>query len=184
MPAVHESPVVPTCGSFAQLVPHAPQLLTSVPSTLTHVPLQSFWLAGHAHTPAWHVSPPLHTCPQLPQFALSVCLFVHAVPQKSGAAVVGHWQVPPLHCCDDGQAVAHDPQWVESVITLVHVPVQFVWSAPQLLAHPLTPASDGAHSGVIPLHITPHPPQFDGDESAVPHPVPASAQSEKPGEQA
>jgi len=40
VPAVHARPVVPTCGSFEQLVPQAPQLLTSVPRTLTHVPLQ------------------------------------------------------------------------------------------------------------------------------------------------
>jgi len=39
LPAVHTSPVVPTCGSFEQLVPQAPQLLTSVPRTLTHEPL-------------------------------------------------------------------------------------------------------------------------------------------------
>ena len=40
-PAEQERPVPLTCGSCAQAVPQAPQLLTSVPSTLTQVPLQS-----------------------------------------------------------------------------------------------------------------------------------------------
>jgi hypothetical protein len=40
-PAEQERPVPLTCGSCAQATPHAPQLLTSVPRTLTHVPLQS-----------------------------------------------------------------------------------------------------------------------------------------------
>ena len=109
---------------------------------------------------------------------------MHAVPHASGAAVVGHLQLPPWHVCDDGHAVAHVPQWVESVIRLEQVLLQLVSPALQPLAHAETPASDGAHTGVAPMHVTPHPPQLDDDVSAVPHPVPASAQSAKPGEHA
>jgi len=93
-------------------------------------------LAGHAHTPAWHDSPPPQACPQLPQFALSVCLFVHAVPHRSGAPVVGHWQLPPRHVCDEEHAVVHIPQCVASVINLAHVPLQLVSSAAHPAAHP------------------------------------------------
>lgn len=61
---------------------------------------------------------------------------MHAVPHKSGAPVVGHWQLPPLHVCDPGHAVVHPPQWVASVIKLAHVPLQTVSPAEQPLAHP------------------------------------------------
>jgi hypothetical protein len=109
--------------------------------------------------------------------ALSVCSFVHAVPQRFGAAAVGHWHVPPVHVSYDGHAMAHVPQWFESVARVAHVPSQFVWPAAQPVAHAYAPASDGVHTGVAPVHATAHPPQLDFEEKSVAHPVPASAQS-------
>ena len=41
-PAAQETPVALTFRNFAQLAPHAPQLLASVPDTSTQLPPQSF----------------------------------------------------------------------------------------------------------------------------------------------
>ncbi len=177
-PAEQARPVVLTCVSCAQVVPHAPQLSTSVPSTLTHAPLQSVCPVEQLHTPALHVCPVLQACPQLPQLALSVCSFVQAVPQRSGSAAVGHWHVPLVHTSYDGHAIAHVPQWFESDERVAHVPSQFVWPAVHPFAHAYAPASpDAVHTGVVPVQLTAHPPQFDFEEKSVAHPVPASAQS-------
>jgi hypothetical protein len=176
-PAEQARPVALTCVSCAQAVPHAPQLLTSVPRTLTHVPLQSVWPEGQLHVPALHVCPPLQACPQLPQLALSVCLFVQAPLQRSGSAAVGHWQVPFWQVSYDGHAMTHVPQWFESDVRRAHVPPQFVWPPVHPVAHANAPASEGVHTGVGSVQLTPHPPQLDFEERSVAHPVPASAQS-------
>jgi hypothetical protein len=38
----------------------------------THRPLQSDVPAGHLHTPAWQLVPPLHALPHLPQSSVLV----------------------------------------------------------------------------------------------------------------
>jgi hypothetical protein len=62
-----------------QVAPHvAPQLLMSV--LLTQVPLHACVPPGHTQVPAWHVVPPVHALPQLPQLLLSVCSSTHVLP--------------------------------------------------------------------------------------------------------
>lgn len=56
--------------------PHWPQFCELF-CRLVQVPLQLVGaLAGHAHAPAWHVMPPLHAFPQLPQWELLVFVLV------------------------------------------------------------------------------------------------------------
>jgi hypothetical protein len=50
-----------------QALPHAPQLLRSLPRS-THVPPQGVVPTLHAHIPAMQPWPTAHVCPQLPQF--------------------------------------------------------------------------------------------------------------------
>jgi hypothetical protein len=63
---------------------------------------------------------------------------------------------------------------------VLHVPLQFDCPA----GHPLTqeagPASDCPHTGVVPPHVTPQPPQLEPDARLVAQPVPVPAQSPKP----
>ena len=102
---------------------------------------------------------------------------MQAVPHRSGLADVGHWQEPPSQISDDGQAVPQAPQWSGSVARLEHVLLQFVCPEGQPVAHVSTPASESAHTGAAVGHDTPHPPQLEGSESSVVHPIPASEQS-------
>ena len=82
LPAVHARPVVATWGSCAQLLPHPPQLLTSVPVRLTHVAPQSVVPVGHWHEPAWHVSPPEQAVHEVPQCIESLIVVAHVPPQR------------------------------------------------------------------------------------------------------
>jgi hypothetical protein len=116
--------------------------------------------------------------------ALSVCRLVQAVPQRSGAAAVAQWQLPLAQVCAAGQALAQLPQCIPSVVRSEHVPLQLVCPAGQLFAQAYAPPSGRAHRDVAPEQWTPQAPQLDIDVSAVPQPIPASAQSAKPGSQA
>ena len=104
--AVHTSPAM-------QTFPHAPQLDALV-AVSTQVPVagtlgQSATGAGlHAQAAAWQVPSP-QSWPQVPQLAVSVCLFTHLRPQVSGSATV-HPQIPPVQLAPAMQEVLHAPQ--------------------------------------------------------------------------
>ncbi len=58
-----------TLACRVQLLPHTPQLATSVVSVL-HTPPQSVCPAGQAQAPPLQALPPLHALPQVPQLVL------------------------------------------------------------------------------------------------------------------
>lgn len=115
-------------------VHEAPQCIESLDVSAHAVP-QSTWGDEHAQTPAWQVWPPVQACPQLPQFALSVCKLVQELPQRFGAADVGHWQRPAWHTCAEGHAVVHAPQWAESFVRSEQVPLQSISPEAHELEH-------------------------------------------------
>lgn len=123
--AVHTSPAM-------QTFPHAPQLDALV-AVSTQVPVagtlgQSATGAGlHAQAAAWQVPSP-QSWPQVPQLAVSVCLFTHRRPQVSGSATV-HPQIPSVQLAPTKQDVLHAPQWRTSV-----------WRSTQTLPQAVCPA--------------------------------------------
>jgi len=74
LPALQTSPA-------AHFVPQAPQLSRSV-SSVAHVPLQSFCVAGHdtEHLPATHSRPAPHALPHAPQLLRSSDVSTHVLP--------------------------------------------------------------------------------------------------------
>lgn len=72
-------------------MPHAPQFRLSVWVSRQR-PLQSVWLPGHRHVPAWHVVPGPHALPHAPQFELSLLVLTQTRPDDDMQAVV-----PPVH---------------------------------------------------------------------------------------
>ncbi len=138
------------------ICPHPPQLLA-----VSHVPLQSIVVLGHMQLPLVHCSVLVHTVPHDPQLFLSLFLFVHALPQKSGLAAIEHAHTPDWHVSAAGQAFVHVPQLAWSVCVLVHaephsvgvavgqthVPDGQVWLAAQTVPH--VPQFFGSVAGVV-----------------------------------
>ena len=141
-------PLVLTFGSFAQLLPHAPQLATSVPMMLTQLPAHSVVPTGHWHDPAWQVAPPLHAVHDAPQCIESVDASTQVPPQSVwplGQAQTPAWHVsPPVH------AWPQLPQLALSVCLLVqeapqrsgladvghwHAPARQTWALAHALSH-------------------------------------------------
>ena len=79
-----------------------------------------------------------HVVPHVPQFALSVCVFTHTLPQ---AVVPLAQQTPFEHTCPVPHAFPQTPQWLAVVCVLIQLPLQ-------QLSPPAT------------LHATPHDPQL------------------------
>jgi hypothetical protein len=73
--------------------------------------------------------------------------------------------VPPV------QAVLQSPQWLSSVVRSEHDAVhRFGAVAGQPVMHPAPPPSIGPQTGVVPLHVFWHDPQFPWDERSTSHP--------------
>ena len=70
---------LPFAGTAHAVLHAVPQLFAV--DALWHVPPQSIPVA-HPHVPLWQTVPPVHVCPQLPQFALLVCSLTHAPLQS------------------------------------------------------------------------------------------------------
>lgn len=177
--ALHtHSPLWHICpGAHANSRPQPPQLLLSVISS-THAPLQRenplLQVKPHAllaHPAAALATLVEHVWPQLPQLpglvvvsthdpAQRVCpllhVKVHARPTQSGTAfvtVVEH-------------AVVQVPQWLALLARSTQLPLQGVVVADgQPDRHVYSPASApatpaGPHTGVLPEHALPQPPQL------------------------
>jgi hypothetical protein len=150
-----EQTAEPLDGGAGQTVPHVLQSLVLL-VVFTHVPLQSVGVAdGQAQLPLWHVSPPLHTCPdpQPPQLLLSVCSLTQA-PLQAVKPVL-HWKVHALvtHAAEAFatpvvQVFPHEPQSFALLVVLTHVEPQSV-GVP--VGHPDT-HEPPEHTGVPPLH--------------------------------
>jgi hypothetical protein len=79
--------------SDEQLLPHLPQLLTSLVVS-TQLPLQSIWPEGHSQAPALQICPVLHRRPQASQLEGSVWRSTQLVPHA---------------VCPEGHEVTHRP---------------------------------------------------------------------------
>jgi hypothetical protein len=161
MPQLAQTPLAQTWLN-GQMWPHVPQLSTSLarfsqkplqldspaaqqmpvvlPVGMAQLPLAQLPLAVQAppaatpeQTPAVQVPPVPQTLPHPPQFAASVCVFTHAVPQSvevGAVQVMPH--VPdvqvgvPVPAVGPGQTVPQAPQLVALVVVSVQVPAQFV----------------------------------------------------------
>src|SRR5262245_4539706 len=136
-PAVHASPC-------AQAWSQLPQCAT-LACVSTHSPSQSVWPSGHAHLAALHTMPPSHAMSQPPQCSSLVCVSKHAPAQNCCAFWHTHvpaWhtrpppQVPvqvvlsgPRHCplshvCPAAHAIPHVLQFIGSLKTSAHMPLQ------------------------------------------------------------
>lgn len=145
---------------LAQLVPHPPQLLTALRTSVQVLPQHSLPVPLHAspapvtprappqvHCPELHVSLAPHTLPHAPQFVVLFATLTHVVPQQSG--------VPPTHASPEPTAPRAPPQ--------VHRPAAQVSPGPQRLPQaPQLAASlwRSVHalpqqSGVAPVHASP-----------------------------
>jgi hypothetical protein len=87
------------------------------------VPWQSESLAGQnaAHTPVTQTSVDLHALPQVPQFALSVCVSAHLPVHATCGALHSEAQAPFVQVSDAPHAFPQAPQFAVSVCVLVHV---------------------------------------------------------------
>jgi hypothetical protein len=95
-----------------QALPQPPQL-DAFDEVSTQVPAagggQSATGAGlQTQTPAPQVPRP-QSWPQVPQFALSVCVFTQEMPHRSGSDA-GHEHDPPEQLAPAGQVTLHAPQ--------------------------------------------------------------------------
>lgn len=105
--------------------------------------------------------------------------FVQAPTQKSGVVAFGHLQAPFAHVSAAGHGLPQAPQLLMLLERSAQNPLQLVWLARQPLAHADDPLSASAHTGVVPVQLTPHAPQFELEVNGA-HPKPASLQSPKP----
>ena len=115
-PIAHTRPV-------GQARPQAPQLAASV-WVLTHTRPQSVEPVGQRQAPIWQVWPVGQAMPQAPQLALLVCVLTQvgagAIGVQSVSPVMqvgrGATQRPIAQVLPAGQAIAHAPQLVGSVL--------------------------------------------------------------------
>ena len=115
------------------MLPHAPQFVVD-DCVLTHTPLQSTCagvpppgppVAGaQPQRPLRHVAPPVHAMPQPPQFAASVVMFTHALPQRSRPGVQYDWHDPAEHTWPAAHALPQRPQWSRRELVSTHAPPQ------------------------------------------------------------
>ena len=126
MKSMHCAPQAHCCP-LAHACEHEPQLALSL-LKLTHPPLHALGkLAAQTkpHAPFVHVGWAFgvvgHAWPQEPQLLLSVCVLMHAFPQKFGFALVGQAHAPDWHVSGPGHARPQAPQLLLSVCVLVHV---------------------------------------------------------------
>jgi hypothetical protein len=104
-----------------------------------------------AQLPAWHVVPPLHTVPQTPQLALSVCRSTQDTPHAASPAPHVSWHMPATHCWLPAHCTPQPPQLFGSVCVFAHPAPHADSPAGQLQApaEQLSPAR----------HAFPHAPQ-------------------------
>ena len=121
-PASHVAMLDP--AGAVQVVPHTPQLFTSVIVSTHDVP-------HIASPPAQPLEQPVepHTgvvpeqaVPHMPQFAGSLAAVVHAnvAPHERNPAL--HWHAPPMHTAWTPHALPHAPQCSESLVVSISQP--------------------------------------------------------------
>jgi hypothetical protein len=113
-------------------LPHDPQLVASdCTSTQLLMPPAVHVIRGAAH-PAWQfpatqVSLEAHECPHVPQFARSLEVSTHALPQRiCPLAHVDGTHVAPSHISVPPHARPHIPQFADDVVVSTHDPPQSI----------------------------------------------------------
>jgi hypothetical protein len=106
------------------------------------------------------VCPVPQAVPHVPQFLLSVCVFVHPPVLQKVSALAVHPHTPAVHAPPLPQAFPQLPQLLLSVCVLLHVPLQFVWvpwhagpSVPVSLALPESTLPESPPSLPLPLPL-------------------------------
>lgn len=111
--------------------------------------------------PSVHFCPVGQACPHVPQFAVSVFVFVQAPLHMSPTA---HPHVLDLQICPCGQRLLHAPQLVRSTVVFTQKPPHDVVPVGQTHA----PATQT----FPPVHVTPQPPQLVGSVCVLTHDAP------------
>ena len=81
-----------------------------------------------------------------------------------------HWQLLDTHVVPPVHAVVQLPQWLLSDVTSAQDPEHSVGVAAGQPETQADPAPDGPHTGVAPVHVTPHPPQLVAEVRSVSQP--------------
>jgi hypothetical protein len=164
---------------------------------LVQLPEQTVSPVGQVawHLPAWQALPPVHALPQVPQFWLSVLVFVQNGEPASAPPSAAHIvsdphvspHVPPLHTVPLGHVWPHAPQlplsvWMDaqygappSGTQVVSVP-QVVWHVPPeqtwFIAQALLQLPQFERSLWVSVHFPPQtvPVQEAASEASVPPP--------------
>jgi hypothetical protein len=97
------------------------------------------------------VVPPLHTVPQEPQSALSVCKSTHAPPHAVCPDVHVTVHMPFEQSWPGPQTLLQLPQWFGSLVVSTQTPLQSLWPGGQTHMPPAQLAPVG--------HALPHLPQ-------------------------
>jgi hypothetical protein len=104
------------CPGFALMANESPPSVKGtlpVTSTIPHPGVPGVWqLRCSLHTLATHAPRARHGRPQPPQFAASVCVSTHAVPQR--VRPDGQSHTPPAHVWSVRHARLHPPQFAAS----------------------------------------------------------------------
>jgi hypothetical protein len=144
-----------------QLVPHAPQLPSSVCRSTHAAPHIARGAAhGDAHVPPVHARPAAHTVPHAPQFVGSVAVSTHLAPHRASGAEHGRVHEPAAQGCPAGHPTPHAPQCAGSVAVSTHRPPQWVWPAGHDPEQ--TPATHVAVPPIGAVQIVPQRPQSVG----------------------
>src|SRR5262249_40351352 len=79
------------------------------------------------HAPWEQTSPMAHVWPHIPQFAMSICVSTHSLPQRELPPL--HWirQDPSEQTSPGWHAAPQAPQFAGSLLTSMHAPPHFVW---------------------------------------------------------
>jgi hypothetical protein len=96
-------------------------------------------VAPALHTPPEHISPKLHTMPQLPQLAMSLVVSTQPWPQGVRPAPQLEEQVPAEQSSLELHAVPQVPQLLASLATEVHTPEHMTCPAKQAVPVEVAP---------------------------------------------
>jgi hypothetical protein len=126
-----------------------------------------------ASVTGWHCPPPQvppwQPWPQRPQFAASLEMSTHAVPQS--VVVPVHWQRLATHCWVAGQRAAHWLQFELSLVRSTQAPEHFEYPELQPKSH--VPASHrGVACATIVVHLLLHVRQLFGSVFVFVHVIP------------
>jgi hypothetical protein len=135
-----------------QMVPHPPQLLSSLDVSVQSVAEQSVYGDPQLHTPEAQVSFVGQTVPQVLQLFESVARSVQSVGHMSGFVEV-HMHLLPVHTAFVTHAFPHVPQLLVSEVVSVHSPLHSISGLPP---SPCGQVHVPERQVCPPMHTVPH----------------------------